>query len=244
MQIRNEMLQALERGKTEVVINVEGVDKESFARINLSVIESYYEQIKTLSEKLHIPVPVDWFPTLLRMPDVIKNNMTETDETEWELVHNAIHEAIKQLIHFRMQEGAMLQNIFEQKIANITALLAQIEPYENERVDKLKNRISDNLKKFSDIEYDSGRFEQELFYYIEKFDINEEKTRLQNHLLYFTDTMHNESSQGKKLGFIVQEIGREINTLGSKSNHAEMQKIVVRMKDELEQVKEQILNVL
>jgi len=244
MQIRNEMLQALERGKTEVVINVEGVDKESFARINLSVIESYYEQIKTLSEKLHIPVPVDWFPTLLRMPDVIKNNMTETDETEWELVHNAIHEAIQQLIHFRMQEGAMLQNIFEQKIANITALLAQIEPYENERVDKLKNRISDNLKKFSDIEYDSGRFEQELFYYIEKFDINEEKTRLQNHLLYFTDTMHNESSQGKKLGFIVQEIGREINTLGSKSNHVEIQKIVVRMKDELEQIKEQVLNVL
>ena len=244
MQIRNELLQALERGKIEIAVNMESIDKEHAAKINLPVFESYYEQIKTISDNLHISIPNDWFQTILRMPDVIKNNMVETDESEWEVVQTALHEAIQQLICFRQQEGAMLQKIFEQKIANIADLLQQVEPYENERIDKLKSRITENLKKLPEIEYDAGRFEQEMFYYIEKMDINEEKTRLYNHLQYFTETLHNESGQGKKLGFIAQEIGREINTLGSKSNHVEMQKIVVKMKDELEQIKEQVLNAL
>ena len=244
MQIRNEILQALERGKIEIAIYMEIADKESSAKINLPVLESYYEQIKTISENLQIPIPCDWFQTLLRMPDVIKNNMAETDESEWKEIQTAIRKAIQQLINFRQQEGSMLQKLFEQKIANIANLLKQIEPYENERIDKLKSRITENLKKIADVDFDSGRLEQELFYYIEKIDINEEKTRLSNHLNYFIDTINNECGQGKKLGFIAQEIGREINTLGSKSNHIEIQKIVVQMKDELEQIKEQVLNVL
>jgi len=244
LQIRNVLLQALERGKIEIVVNVESVDKESSAKINLPVFENYYTQIKTISEKLNIPVPGDWFLTLLRMPDAIKANVAEPDEVEWEVVFSAIHEAIRQLSDFRQQEGAQLQMFFEQKIANIADLLEQIEPFENERIVKLKTRMTENLKKLPEVECDAGRFEQELFFYIEKLDINEEKTRLQIHLQYFTDTLHNESGQGKKLGFIAQEIGREINTLGSKCNHVEIQKIVVKMKDELEQIKEQILNVL
>ena len=244
MQIRNELLQALERGKIEIVIFLESVEKEAAAKINVPVLESYSEQIKMISEKLDIPVPGDWFPTLLRMPDVIKTEIAEPDEEEWAQVHQALQEAISQLIDCRLQEGAMLQQIFEKKITNITGLLNQIEPFENERIEKFKSRIMENLKKLSEIEYDSNRFEQEMFFYIEKLDINEEKARLSHHLQFFMDTLHNGSGQGKKLGFITQEIGREINTLGSKSNHVEIQKIVVRMKDELEQIKEQVLNVL
>ena len=244
MQIRNELFQALERGKIEIVVNTENIDKEASARINLPAFESYYEQIKTISGNLNIPVPNDWFQTILRMPEVIKNNMAEADESEWKVVLTAIREAIRQLIGFRQQEGAMLQKIFEQKIVVISILLKEIEPFENERIDKLKSRITENLKKLPEVEYDSGRVEQEMIYYIEKMDINEEKTRLHNHLQYFIETLHDESGQGKKLGFIAQEIGREINTLGSKSNHVEIQKIVVQMKDELEQIKEQVLNVL
>ena len=208
MQIRNELLQALERGKVEISIYIESVEKECFAKINLPVLESYYEQIKSISDNLNIPDPSDWFQTLFRMPDVIKTELAEPDESEWEIVNHAIHEAIGQLINFRLQDGAMLQKIFEQKIATIADLLKQVESYENERVEKLRNRIMENLKKWKEIEYDSNRFEQELFYYIEKLDINEEKARLYNHLQYFIETVNNESGQGKKLGFITQEIGR------------------------------------
>ena len=245
MQIRNDLLQALERGKIEVTINVEDIGIECSTKINLPILESYYVQIKTIAEHLNISVPDNWFQTLLRMPDAIKNDFTEQpDESEWKVVHQAIREAIRQLIDFRMQEGAMLQELFEQKIANITTLLKQVDSYENERIDRLRTRITENLKKLPEVEYDSNRFEQEMIYYIEKLDINEEKARLNNHLQYFTDTLHTGNGQGKKLGFIAQEIGREINTLGSKSNHVEIQKLVVQMKDELEQIKEQVLNVL
>jgi uncharacterized protein (TIGR00255 family) len=244
MQIRNELLRSLERGKIEVTINVEDIGKEPSTKINLPVLNSYYEQIQAISENLHIPFPNDWFQTLLRMPDVIKNDLTEADESEWEAVHQAIREAIRLLVDSRKQEGAMLQNLFELKIARIADLLKQVAPYENERVEKLKNRITESLKKLPEVEYDSNRFEQEMIYYIEKLDINEEKERMAIHLQYFTETLHHGDGQGKKLGFIVQEIGREINTLGSKSNHIDIQKIVVQMKDELEQIKEQVLNVL
>lgn len=159
-------------------------------------------------------------------------------------VYQAIADALAHLIEFRQQEGRMLQKLFEQKIATIGELLKEVEPYEQDRIDKIKGRLLENLQKVPEVEYDKNRFEQELIYYLEKLDINEEKDRLRNHLHYFIDTMNNGSGQGKKLGFIVQEIGREINTLGSKSNHAEMQQIVVQMKDVLEQIKEQILNVL
>lgn len=244
MELRSLLLQSLERGKVEFTIYIEYIGKNTPTQINLSAVENYYNQIKDIAEKLGIAVPSDWFQTLLRMPDAIKSETVEPDETEWEVVYEAVKDAIKQLCDFRIQEGAMLQKLFEQKIANITALLDQVSEYEGERLEKIKTRIMDNLQKIAGQDYDKNRFEQEMIYYIEKLDVNEEKNRLDNHLKYFLSTMDNGHGQGKKLGFIAQEMGREINTLGSKSNHAEMQKIVVQMKDELEQIKEQVLNVL
>jgi len=244
MEIRNELSQLLIRGKVECSVFIENIGKDIPTKINQPVIENYYEQIKRISDNLSIPLPSDWFTTLLRMPDVIKNEMTEVDESEWIVVRDALRSAAKHLIDFRTQEGAMLKNLFEEKIGNITDLLNQVDIYEGERLDKVKSRIIENLNKLSEVQFDQNRFEQEMIYYIEKLDINEEKTRLNNHLNYFIETLDSEAGQGKKLGFIAQEIGREINTLGSKSNHAEMQKIVVQMKDELEQIKEQVLNVL
>ncbi|MCC8172310.1 MAG: YicC family protein [Parabacteroides sp.] len=244
MELRSELLQALERGKVEFSIYVEYLGGNTPTHINLPVVESYYAQIREIADKLSIPVPADWFQTLLRMPDAIKNDMEEPDEEEWNAVHQAVKRAVKQLQEFRIQEGAMLQKLFEQKIANIAALLEKVADYETERIDKIKTRITDALQKIENFDYDKNRFEQEMIYHIEKLDINEEKNRLDNHLKYFLSTMESGHGQGKKLGFIAQEMGREINTLGSKSNHAEMQKIVVQMKDELEQIKEQVLNVL
>lgn len=244
MQIRSLLLQSLERGKVEFNIFIEYIGKDTPTHINLATVENYYTQIKDIAEKLNIALPADWFQTLLRMPDVIKTETQEADESEWEMVEKSIKEAIKHLCDFRIQEGAMLQKLFEQKIANIARLLTEVELYEKERIEKVKTRISDNLEKIAGQDYDKNRFEQEMIYYIEKLDVNEEKSRLDNHLKYFISTIASGHGQGKKLGFIAQEIGREINTLGSKSNHAEMQKIVVQMKDELEQMKEQVLNIL
>lgn len=244
MQIRNELSQKLERGKIDFILHVEYIGKDTSTKINAAVVEGYYEQIRDLAGRLSVSLPDDWFPTLLRLPDVIKNETVEVDEAEWQKVYQAIADALARLIEFRQQEGRMLQKLFEQKIATIGELLKEVEPYEQDRIDKIKGRLLENLQKVPEVEYDKNRFEQELIYYLEKLDINEEKDRLRNHLHYFIDTMNNGSGQGKKLGFIVQEIGREINTLGSKSNHAEMQQIVVQMKDVLEQIKEQVLNVL
>lgn len=244
MQIRSQLLQSLERGKVDFSIYIEYIGKDTPTQINLTAFESYYNQIKEIAEKLNIDVPADWFQTLLKMPDVIKSEIVEVDESEWEVVFTAVKEAIKYLCDFRIQEGAMLQKLFEEKIGNIARLLSEVEEYEGERIEKIKARIMDNLAKVANQDYDKNRFEQEMIYYIEKLDVNEEKNRLDNHLKYFISTMKDGHGQGKKLGFIAQEMGREINTLGSKSNHAEMQKIVVQMKDELEQIKEQVLNVL
>ena len=246
MAIRSRLLQTLERGKVDFSIFIEYIGKGTSAQINQEAVIGYYNQIKELSWKLGFETPTDWvsMQSLLRMPDVITTEAIEAEEEEWEIVRQTIDAAIDQLREFRIQEGAMLQKLFTQKISNIAQLLRDVEPYEKERIEKIKNRILDNLKKNISVDYDNNRFEQELIYYIEKLDINEEKNRLDNHLKYFLETMETGHGQGKKLGFIAQEMGREINTLGSKSNHAEMQKIVVRMKDELEQIKEQVLNVL
>lgn len=244
MEIRSLLLQSLERGKVEFNIYIEYIGKNTPTQINTEAVESYYLQIKEMADKLNVALPADWFQTLLRLPDAIKSDVGETDESEWEVVLGATKEAIHHLTEFRTQEGAMLQKLFEQKIANIAALLEKVADYEGERIEKVKARITDNLAKIAGIDYDKNRLEQEMIYYIEKLDVNEEKNRLDNHLKYFLSTMDNGHGQGKKLGFIAQEIGREINTLGSKSNHAEMQKIVVQMKDELEQIKEQVLNIL
>ena len=246
MAVRSLLMQALERGKVEFSIYIESIGKDSSAQINQEAVAGYYAQLKEISEKLGIEKPSSWteMQQVLRFPDVIRTEVVEADEAEWSVVENAVDQAIKQLQEFRIQEGAMLQKLFGQKIENIAQLLKEVEPYENERINKIKARICDNLEKVAAQDYDKNRFEQEMIYYIEKLDVSEEKSRLDNHLKYFLETMNNGHGQGKKLGFIAQEMGREINTLGSKSNHAEMQIIVVRMKDELEQIKEQVLNVL
>lgn len=245
MQIRSRLLQTLKRGKVDFAIYIEYIGKEASSQINQEAVMSYFAQLKELSDKLGISAPSSWdeLQLVLRMPDVIKTDPVEVDEDEWNVVKQAIDEAIQHLCDFRIQEGAMLQKLFTQKVSNIAALLNDVEPYEKERIEKIKGRILDNLEKLA-VDYDKNRFEQEMIYYIEKLDVNEEKNRLDNHLKYFLETMETGHGQGKKLGFIAQEMGREINTLGSKSNHADMQKIVVRMKDELEQIKEQVLNVL
>ena len=244
MEIRSLLSQKLERGKIELIISVENIGKDTATKINTATIESYKKQIEEIAETLNINKPTEWFPTLMRLPDVIKTETAEVNENEWDTLNKTINEAIKKFCEFRIQEGDMLCKLFTQKISNIYELLKQIEPYEKERLEKIKARITENLQKLTDVQVDSNRLEQEMIYYIEKLDINEEKTRLDNHLKYFIETLKSHHGQGKKLGFIAQEIGREVNTLGSKSNHAEMQQIVVQMKDELEQIKEQVLNVL
>lgn len=244
MEVRNFLSRELIRGKIDFLIYVENIGTETSTQLNQSLLEGYYNQIKESSDKLGIALPQDWFSVLLRLPDVLKHEQQEVNEEEWKAVMKAIEEATTQLQSFRNQEGKMLENLFEEKIKNISSLLSDIEPHEAERVEKIKIRITEALQKIEDFDYDKNRFEQEMIYYIEKLDINEEKSRLTNHLSYFLETMGQNAGQGKKLGFIAQEMGREINTMGSKSNHAEMQQIVVRMKDELEQIKEQVLNVL
>ena len=246
MEIRNEISRMLERGKVDFSLWIEKKDAEQLATpINQELVEAYYKRIKEISASAGIPEPADWFATLLRMPDVMtKNETQELSDEEWAVAHVAVEEAIGHLIDFRKQEGAALEKKFREKIENIARLLESVAPYEQERVGKVKDRITDALEKTLSVDYDKNRLEQELIYYIEKLDVNEEKQRLSNHLKYFISTLESGSGQGKKLGFIAQEMGREINTLGSKSNHAEMQKIVVQMKDELEQIKEQVLNVM
>ena len=246
IEIRNEIAKALERGKVDFSLWIDKKDAcELITPINQDVVVAYYERIRTISETTGIPAPEDWFSTLLRMPDVMtKNDIQELSEEEWKAVHATVLQAIRNLVDFRIQEGAALEKKFREKISNIAKLLTSVDSCEKERVEKIKERITDALEKTISVDYDKNRLEQELIYYIEKLDINEEKQRLSNHLKYFINTMEDGSGQGKKLGFIAQEMGREINTLGSKSNHAEMQKIVVQMKDELEQIKEQVLNVM
>ena len=245
MEIRQTITARLIRGKVDFSIWIEKDAATDATPINTALVENYYRQIKDIAAATGIPEPEDWFLTLLRMPDVTaKSDVEELDDEEWDVAGKAIDEAIDALIAFRNQEGAALERQFTEKIDNIAALLKSIEPYEKARVEKIKARIVEGLKTIPDVEYDKNRLEQELIYYIEKLDISEEKQRLANHLAYFRETMKENGGQGKKLGFIAQEMGREINTTGSKSNNAEMQNIVVKMKDELEQIKEQVLNAL
>ena len=245
MEIRKTVAQALDRGKVDFAIWIEQDEPVAATPINASLVENYYKQIKEISAKTGIPEPTDWYATLLRMPDVTtKTDMEQLTDEEWAAASTAISQAIDALKAFRKQEGAALQRKFAEKIDNIEALLRSIEPYEKERVPKIKEQIVKGLAQIPDVEYNQNRLEQELIYYIEKLDINEEKQRLSNHLNYFRQTMEEDGPVGKKLGFIAQEMGREINTTGSKSNQAEMQNIVVKMKDELEQIKEQVLNAL
>lgn len=245
MEIRQQVSSALERGKINFSIWIEKDIANEVNPINSDIVAHYYQQIKQIAKTTGIPEPLDWFQTIVRLPDItLKTEIEVLKDEEWNMAKQAIEEALQNLISFRQQEGAALQNKFNEKIDNIARLLQEIEPYEKMRVEKIRTRIVDGLEQIPNAEYDKNRLEQELIYYIEKLDISEEKQRLANHLKYFRDTMNETTPNGKKLGFIAQEMGREINTTGSKSNLAEMQNIVVQMKDELEQIKEQVLNAL
>lgn len=247
MELRNLVSQELMRGKIDLFVYCEPIEGATSGTINIPMLQQYKAQIEEMAEQLNIPQPDDWYATLLRMPDALRTDAkaTEADEEELQVVKEVVAQATEQLIAFRRQEGERLATFFEEKIAAIQALLDEVPKYEVPRTEKIKQRILDSLAKLKEVDYDKNRFEQELIYYIEKLDITEEKIRLQNHLKYFLDTMNSdEPGQGKKLGFISQEIGREVNTMGSKANQADLQNLVVRMKDHLEQIKEQVLNVL
>ena len=247
MELRNSVTQTLMRGKIDLYVISEPIEGAPSGTINIPMLQQYKAQIEQMAKELNLPQPEDWYATLLRMPDALKTDAkcNEADKEELQVVKDVVAEATQQLIEFRRQEGARLCTFFEEKIAAIQALLNEVPRYEEPRIAKIKSRILDSLAKIKEVDYDNNRFEQELIYYIEKLDITEEKLRLQNHLNYFLETLHSEEpGQGKKLGFISQEIGREVNTMGSKANQAELQNLVVRMKDHLEQIKEQVLNVL
>lgn len=245
MEIRAMVSRRLERGKVDFSLWVEQDEAAEAARVNLPVALAYKNEIAEASQALGIAEPADWWPLLMRLPDVVeKAPQQELTDEEWQVAEGAVEAAIDALVQFRQQEGEALQRKFQEKLDRIGQLLSGIEPYEKSRVSKIRQRIEDGLAAIPAVEYDRGRLEQEMIYYIEKLDISEEKQRLANHLRYFRETMEEGHGQGKKLGFIAQEMGREINTTGSKSNLSEMQNLVVMMKDELEQIKEQVLNVM
>lgn len=246
IEIRQYIAKELERGKVELNLWVEKDTTVAAASINADVVSGYLRQIREISQTNSLPLSEEYiWEVLVRLPDTMQSSVNEelTDE-EWDAVFSTVREAVNSLIAFRRQEGEALYAKFSEKIDNIERLLVSIEPYEQGRTEKIRRRLEERLAELRGVDYDKNRLEQELIYYIEKFDISEEKQRLTNHLKYFRETMLNGSGQGKKLGFIAQEMGREINTTGSKSNQAKMQNIVVRMKDELEQIKEQVLNVM
>lgn len=246
MELRQLLSKSLERGKVDFTLWVEKDETSAAGTINAEVVANYVGQIRQICKAQSLPEPENVWEVVLRMPEAIQVNTAEelTDE-EWQVVLSAVNEAIAGLVAFRKQEGEALYKKFTEKVDNIERLLGEIEPYETGRVDKIRQRLLERLQELKGVDYDKNRLEQELIYYIEKLDISEEKQRLTNHLRYFRETMQeSERGLGKKLGFIAQEMGREINTTGSKSNQAEMQNIVVKMKDELEQIKEQVLNVM
>lgn len=240
----------LERGKVDLTAQCEHAGDVPPVRLNTDVLQSYKRQLEEVGTKLDIGVPDDWYSTLLRLPEVMKTDVAALDKTDIEAFLSAVSAAADALVKFRIDEGKKLYAFFIAKIDAISSLLEKVEPYEQERIPKIRARLEDQLSRLRSIEYDAGRLEQELVFYIEKLDVTEEKTRLRAHINYFLETLGRadgpvpEKGIGKKLSFIAQEMGREINTLGSKSTHHEMQKIVVMMKDELEQIKEQVLNVL
>ena len=246
MELRSMIAERLVRGKVEFSLWIERDEVEQAATLNMPLMLKYIEQFQEANKNYGIPVPENITEVVMRMPDVVSRQdaVEELTEEEWQMARKAAEEALEQLMQFRTKEGNALEAKFREKVGNIEALMKSIEPYEKARTEKIRQRLIDALSAIPEIEYDRGRLEQEMIFYIEKLDINEEKQRLTQHLEYFRETLSGDYGQGKKLGFIAQEMGREINTTGSKANQAEMQNIVVMMKDELEQIKEQVLNVL
>ena len=245
IDIRQLIASELERGKVECSFYYELSGDVAPGIINEPVVKFYYDQLYRISGELGLETSLELLSTVMRMPDTIRTEKAEMEEQEWEAVKASLNEALDHVNSFRIQEGLSLENDLRHRVDAISQKLSLVEPFEKERIEQIRERIEKNLDELGQKEsVDENRFEQELIYYIEKLDISEEKVRLANHCKYFLETMEDQGPAGKKLGFISQEMGREINTLGSKANHKEIQKLVVEMKDELERIKEQILNVL
>jgi uncharacterized protein (TIGR00255 family) len=245
LELRKRISERLERGKISCLVTYDITGQEQPPSLNNAVVKSYIKQIKRISEDLRIGFDSHLLQTALQMPDVIEREEEAPDEKEWEAVLQALDDALKEAVEFREQEGSAIERDFRERMDGLERYLDQIEPYENARVERIKERMQERLKAFrNDFEVDQNRFEQELVYYLEKLDITEEKVRLKNHFSYFRELLDEKNPVGKKLNFLTQEIGREINTIGSKSNDSDMQRIVVQMKDELEKIREQVLNVL
>ncbi len=245
IEVRNLISKKLERGKIDFAMYAEVTGIENNSIINIELVKAYYHQLVKVSDDLGIENKSDLLKIVMRLPDTLKTEREELDETEWEKVIVFIEQALEELIKFRIQEGQALEKDIVDRIEIIRELLRQIDPLEKQRIERYKDRLRQNLRELSENdEYDENRFEQELIFYLEKLDITEEKVRLANHCEYFLKNVNKDETVGKKLGFISQEMGREINTLGSKANDSDMQKLVIKMKDELEKIKEQLLNVL
>lgn len=240
LEIRNRVAQKLERGKVDFSLFIEITGEETTSKINVPIVKSYINQMKTVIPNAD---ETELMKMAVRMPDALKTERDEIDENEWKEILKLINEALENIVNFRKNEGAVLEKEFLLRIGNINTQMNNVLKYDSERIETIKTRLRNTLDELQ-VTVDENRFEQELIFYLEKYDITEERVRLENHLNYFKETLNEKESNGRKLGFISQEIGREINTMGSKSNHSEMQKLVVMMKDELEKIKEQVLNVL
>lgn len=238
--LRNQIAQELERGKVDFSLYIEITSEETSTKINAPIVKAYINQMLAI---LPDADATELMKMAVRMPDTLKTEREEINENEWKEIQSVINEAISYIKNFRVTEGLSLENDFIKRIGNIRDLMQKAVAFDTERIANVKERLRNAIAEL-ETNIDENRFEQELIYYIEKLDITEEKVRLSNHLDYFIDTLNGTEANGRKLGFIAQEMGREINTMGSKSNHSEMQKLVVQMKDELEKIKEQVLNVL
>jgi uncharacterized protein (TIGR00255 family) len=245
LEIRRLISEMLTRGKVDFAIYLDNLGTESTSRVNAAIIKDYYRQLADVHKELGLEINESIMQSIMRLPETVKMVYDELDETEWLVVRENLVKTLENLNTFRDQEGLALKADIDANIANILDLLNQVEPFETQRMENVKTKIKESLDALQlNGSLDKNRFEQELIYYMEKLDINEEKVRLANHCSYFTETMNEDEPSGRKLGFIAQEIGREINTLGSKANESNLQRIVVQMKDNLEKIKEQVLNVL
>ncbi|WP_345093688.1 YicC/YloC family endoribonuclease [Flavobacterium chungnamense] len=238
--LRNQISQRLERGKIDFSLYIEVTGEETSSKINVPIVKGYINQMKAVIPNAD---ETELMKMAVRMPDALKTERDEIDENEWKEIQKVIYEALENIANFRKDEGISLEKEFQARIGNILSLMNEAVSFDKERIETVKTRLKTALDELQ-VNVDQNRFEQELIFYLEKYDITEEKVRLENHLNYFIETLAGTEANGRKLGFITQEMGREINTMGSKSNHSEMQKLVVMMKDELEKIKEQVLNVL
>jgi len=243
--IRNTVSSNLQRGKIDCGVYYEVTNFDKTTVVNKQAVIGYYNQLKDICDEIHLDADQSLFQSIMRFPETLKTERPQLEEEEWQAIQTALNNALEEINKFRKQEGEALELDLTKRIKNIDTLLEEVIKHDPERVETIKTRLTERLNEIQDSpSFDKNRFEQEMIYYLEKLDVTEEKVRLKNHLDYFVNTMNEDEANGKKLGFIAQEIGREINTLGSKANHTKIQQIVVNMKDELEKIKEQLLNVL